>query len=627
MEAIRPVVARFGKAKRRLPRGCRRGRVANPPTGNFSNRNYDDNSRQEILRNIHGNVIGYQVHLSDGSRLRYTHSSNNPYARYYLTAAIDPHGVTTTFDYSSNRLTYVLAADKDDIYLQYGNPTYPNRVTSVSGPGGRQVTLGYAAGNLTLVTYPTTYYRHYTYDALNRVGTMVDQVGTTQYTYHQNGLLQTENGPWANDTVTYSYHLQVPHLRTGLTLQQPSGSWTQTYGYDAARRLETVGGTSGNYTYTYRGAGTLWTNLALPNSSRITNAYSSIGALTNTTLITGSGTVRNRHSYGYNLAHQRTRQTRTDASYVDYTYDHIGQLRTAVGTGGQSTENLGYGYDPAWNLHKRTNGVTVHTFTVDVKNQLVSTPYGTCAYDANGNLTSEGGTRTFTYDDENRLSQVFWGSGSYRTDFAYDGRGRLRTRSEYYWTGSSWSFYDQTRYFYDGMLLIQERTSANTPTVSYARGQDLSGTLEGAGGIGGLLARSDQYSGGTWGRHVFYHADGNGNVTALIDSAQTVVAAYRYNPYGQLLGSSGTLAGVNTLRFSSKPWFQSEGLYYYGYRFNELHRYTGTNEGLFEIWIPPFSSEFASPERYATEQFITFYNRKMRYMHSHPDRFPRPPAD
>jgi RHS repeat-associated protein len=236
---------------------------------------------------------------------------------------------------------------------------------------------------------------------------------------------------------------------------QSCRSWSQTYGYDAAKRLSTVGGTAGTHTYTYRGAGTLWTNLALPNSSRITNAYSSIGALTNTTLRTSGGTVTNRHSYVYNLAHQRTRQTRTDGSYVNYTYDHIGQLRTAVGTGGQSTENL----------------------------------------------------------------------------------------------------------------VAQERTSANTPTVSYARGQDLSGTFEGAGGIGGLLARSDQYSGGTWGRHVFYHADGNGNVTALIDSAQTVVAAYRYNPYGQLLGSSGSLAGVNTLRFSSKPWFQSEGLYYYGYRF------------------------------------------------------------
>jgi prevent-host-death family protein len=79
--------------------------------------------------------------------------------------------------------------------------------------------------------------------------------------------------------------------------------------------------------------------------------------------------------------------------------------------------------------------VTVHTFTVDVKNQVVSTPHGTCAYDNNGNLTGDGGTRTFSYDDENRLSQVFWGNGTYRTDFAYDGRDRLRTRREHCWTG------------------------------------------------------------------------------------------------------------------------------------------------------------------------------------------------
>jgi hypothetical protein len=38
------------------------------------------------------------------------------------------------------------------------------------------------------------------------------------------------------------------------------------------------------------------------------------------------------------------------------------------------------------------------------------------------------------------------------------------------------------------MRVIQERTTV--PTVSYTRGSDLSGSLEGAGGIGGLLARS-----------------------------------------------------------------------------------------------------------------------------------------
>lgn len=47
-----------------------------------------------------------------------------------------------------------------------------------------------------------------------------------------------------------------------------------------------------------------------------------------------------------------------------------------------------------------------------------------------------------------------------------------------------------TRYLYDGMRAIQERDGNNTPAVRYTRGNDLSGSIEGAGGIGGLLARS-----------------------------------------------------------------------------------------------------------------------------------------
>ncbi len=43
------------------------------------------------------------------------------------------------------------------------------------------------------------------------------------------------------------------------------------------------------------------------------------------------------------------------------------------------------------------------------------------------------------------------------------------------------------------------------------------------------------------------------------------------NPYGGLISSSGTLAGANTMRFSSKPAILSAtgawGFYYYGYRF------------------------------------------------------------
>src|SRR5439155_7681097 len=66
--------------------------------------------------------------------------------------------------------------------------------------------------------------------------------------------------------------------------------------------------------------------------------------------------------------------------------------------------------------------------------------------------------------------------------------------------------------------------AATTPTVGYTRGADLSGSLEGAGGIGGLLGRSDGYFSGNWTSQAFYHSDGNGSITYLVDSSQAVAA-------------------------------------------------------------------------------------------------------
>jgi hypothetical protein len=76
---------------------------------------------------------------------------------------------------------------------------------------------------------------------------MLDAVGTTRYGYTRFGSLQTEDGPWADDTVTYSY--TANRLRTGLSLQQPSDSpWSVTYTHDTANRLKTVTSPAGEFT-------------------------------------------------------------------------------------------------------------------------------------------------------------------------------------------------------------------------------------------------------------------------------------------------------------------------------------------------------------------------------------------
>ncbi len=236
-------------------------------------------------------------------------------------------------------------------------------------------------------------------------------------------------------------------------------------------------------------------------------------------------------------------------------------------------EDRRYVYDAAWNLNFRTNNTTLNTFKVDSKNQLTNaTPVGNQTYDGNGNvITSQGGMQTFSYDDENRLRTNELTGPYSRSVFTYDGLGRLRQREEYAFSGTPtfyWYLTETVRYIYDGMRVIQERNDSNVPTVSYTRGSDLSGSLEGAGGIGGLLARSHGYAStnGNWSTHNYYHADGGGNITYLVNSSQGLAASYKYDAYGNLVSQSGSLASANVYRFSSKEFHANSGLYYYGYR-------------------------------------------------------------
>ena len=195
-------------------------------------------------------------------------------------------------------------------------------------------------------------------------------------------------------------------------------------------------------------------------------------------------------------------------------------------------------------------------------------------YDANGNLRTNG-THVLEYDDENQLVTVQV-PNSWRSDFVYDGKMRRRERWESTWDGSNWLTNLLVRYVYDGMLAVQERhynpqlsTLIPQLVVSYTRGRDLSGSLQGAGGIGGLLARTESGGSAIGGplATAFYFADNVGNVTTLASTNGLVVARYLYEPFGNIIAMGGPLADRNLYRFSSKEWHERSGLVYYGYRF------------------------------------------------------------
>lgn len=195
-------------------------------------------------------------------------------------------------------------------------------------------------------------------------------------------------------------------------------------------------------------------------------------------------------------------------------------------------------------------------------------------YDADGNLTNDG-IWSYSWDGENRLirlTTVAAASTGYpqiTLTFRYDYLGRrveklvIDNASNRLLTGR--------RFLYDGWNLIAEYTlnpqlSTLSLFRSYTWGLDITRTLTDAGGVGALLQIADHRSGKTY----FPAYDGNGNITALVNSSTgAVAAAYEYSPFGEPLRADApdSVVADQPFRFSTKYTDSETGLVYYGRRY------------------------------------------------------------
>jgi RHS repeat-associated protein len=154
--------------------------------------------------------------------------------------------------------------------------------------------------------------------------------------------------------------------------------------------------------------------------------------------------------------------------------------------------------------------------------------------------------------------------------FTYDYLGRRVKKAVYTWNTSTSAYNTSpsggSKFVYDGWNLIAELGVSNTTLVrSCTWGQDLSGSLQGAGGIGGL-AFVRQY--GTEAGSYYPAYDANGNLIAMVKASNSTLAAkYDYSPYGETLTSTGSFAATNPFKFSTKYCDVETGLYYFGYRY------------------------------------------------------------
>jgi hypothetical protein len=155
-----------------------------------------------------------------------------------------------------------------------------------------------------------------------------------------------------------------------------------------------------------------------------------------------------------------------------YSFDNIGN-RLTYEEAGQSPETS-----------YTTNNLNQYTGTAN--------PTEAFTYDDDGNLLTGSGL-TYTYNGENRLVEVSPTSpdlGDRQITYSYDYMGRRVTRKVFTYT-TAWSTTptEYTKFVWDGWLLVAELDGDNNNAVltTYLWGLDLSGPLEGAGGMGGLL--------------------------------------------------------------------------------------------------------------------------------------------
>ena len=182
-------------------------------------------------------------------------------------------------------------------------------------------------------------------------------------------------------------------------------------------------------------------------------------------------------------------------------------------------------------------------------------------HDVNGNLTSDA-TFTYQYDLANQLTNVIRKADNTRVlQCRYDALGR---RVEAIRADGT---VDRYVYFPGSFLVLAVLDENNDCKEFYTRGPDLSGTLDSAGGISGILACT--YAEFPYAR-LYHHADIQGNIIAGTDSSGVVVFASRYTPFGQIALLAGNVLPRHL--FSSKEFDAETTLIYYGYRYYVLRQ-------------------------------------------------------
>jgi YD repeat-containing protein len=433
-----------------------------------------------------GTVVSYTYDLLD----RCVHSDITPGSGV---------AATTTFEsFQYDGLSRCVMASNNVSRLDFSYDSLGNRVGA--GQDGLTTLCTFdGVGNRLSMTYPGGRIVQSTYDALDRVSTLI----TTR--------CEGCGNPWLG---------------------------IANYAYDGPDRLSAIFRTNGVNTRIR------WNGLQNPGNSPGDFGWQQVAGIAHVHGVGAAAQVLDRRIFAYDHNQNKTNRAQTDPFVQGgdtttnlWSYDVLNQLTRAINTKGTGATVRSYHLDGQGNRLEVTNDVTVEVYTRDASlpepadfqmDQYSVTPFGTEQHDRNGNLVqtaSSAGPTAYLYDYADRLVEVdgldSQGKPAPVVSFTYDALGRRISKTTY------------------------PPVPAAPLTIQYVHGGDLDrdGILEER--VNGAVSRVYSWGHNSYpgekmdrvaftggGEPIYYQADELGNVLALTDATGAVLERYEYDDYG-----------------------------------------------------------------------------------------------
>ncbi len=487
-------------------------------------------------------------------------------------------GDTTVWNYdiSTGLLKYKEYADGSKVRYNYNEANRLSRRTWAREEGLHTIyRYSRRTGELIAVDYedPNTADITYRYDRLGRQTEITDATGKRTFSYDPDTLQliseTLDSDFYKGHALTRSYNAKG--RPSGYALQDfPlrsesfAGRASVNYSYDTHGHLSTIFDGSDTFTYGYLLDSNLLASITAPQHSVSYTYEGNRDVMTTIDNQVSEGSI-SKYEYTYDALGRRSDRLQSGSAINSKSTDTFNYNNRSEVIGSYNSVKTAAEWNPTYSYDKIGNrisstGFTTATYTANALNQYDtftpdSSELKTPDYDADGNLLSDGGNWSYTWNNENRLTSAT--DGKETLSFTYDYQGRLVKKDD--------DKYIEI-YIYDGWNCIATCTFKDEKLKvhkAYLWGLDLSRTLQGAGGVGGLLKESEYNSNDTLKTSLFCLHDANGNIMQKLDSEGEIAMSVAYDPFGNII--EGKLVG--DYGFSTKLLVDDLNWYYYGYRY------------------------------------------------------------